>query len=104
MPAPQIRNDVTISHPDRLIFDLDPDEGLDFEDVKQAARDIRRALEVLGLVSFAMLSGGKGIHVVVPLTPEAEWPQVKDVGELLERASSRALRGWGEAHQPLPPH
>ncbi|WP_313808599.1 DNA ligase D [Sphingobium sp.] len=77
-----------VERPDRLIFDLDPDEGLDFGDVKKGARDIRRALEDLGLVSFAMLSGGKGIHVVVPLTPEAEWPQVKDFADRFARALS----------------
>jgi bifunctional non-homologous end joining protein LigD len=62
-----------VEHPDRMVFDLDPDEGLDFEDVKRAARDIRRRLSDIGLVSFAMLSGGKGIHVVVPLTPGHDW-------------------------------
>lgn len=59
--------------PDKMIFDLDPDEGLDFAEVKRAARDIRRQLSDLGLVSFAMLSGGKGVHVVVPLTPGHDW-------------------------------
>ncbi len=52
-----------------MVFDLDPDEGLDFADVKRAAQDIRDQLADLGLVSFAMLSGGKGVHVVVPLDP-----------------------------------
>ena len=67
-----------IERPDRMIFDLDPDEGLDFGDVRKAAVDIKQHLADLGLVSFPMLSGGKGIHVVVPLTPKAEWPEVTD--------------------------
>ena len=75
-----------VERPDRMIFDLDPDEGLDFEDVKKAARDIRRTLADIGLTSFAMLSGGKGIHVVVPLTPDAEWPVVKDFADRFARA------------------
>ncbi len=79
-----------VERSDRLIFDLDPDEGLDFEDVKKAARDIHRMLDDLGLVSFAMLSGGKGVHVVVPLTPEAQWPQVKDFADRFSRALAQA--------------
>ena len=67
-----------IERPDRMIFDLDPDEGLDFEDVRKAAVDLKKQLADLGLVSFPMLSGGKGIHVVVPLTPNAKWPEVTD--------------------------
>jgi bifunctional non-homologous end joining protein LigD len=67
-----------VERPDRMIFDLDPDEGLDFGDVRRAAEDIRRQLADLGLVSFAMLSGGKGVHVVVPLTPGHDWETHKD--------------------------
>ncbi|WP_340265270.1 DNA ligase D [Sphingobium mellinum] len=79
-----------VEKPDRLIFDLDPDEGLDFGDVRKAARDIRRTLDDIGLTSFPMLSGGKGVHVVVPLTPGAEWPQVKDFADRFSRALSAA--------------
>ena len=75
-----------VEKPDRMVFDLDPDEGLDFGDVKKAARDIRGTLADIGLVSFAMLSGGKGVHVVVPLTPEADWETVKDFTSRFSRA------------------
>lgn len=64
--------------PHRMVFDIDPDEGLSFEDVKQAATDIRDVLGVLGLQSWPLVSGGKGIHVVVPLMPKANWDEVKD--------------------------
>ena len=67
-----------IERPDRMIFDLDPDESLDFDDVRIAAVDLKQHLGDLGLVSYAMLSGGKGIHVIVPLTPQAKWPEVTD--------------------------
>jgi len=70
-----------IEQPDRLIFDLDPDPLIGFDDVKRAASDIRGFLEEVGLTSFPLLSGGKGVHVVVPLTPDAEWPAVKDFAQ-----------------------
>jgi len=170
-----------VEKPDRLVFDLDPDEGLDFADVKRAARDLHKYLADMGLQTFPMTTGGKGLHIIAPLTPEAEWPAVKDFAqrfavalataeperftanlakasrkgrifldylrnqrgatailpyspraregatvaapiswdelddltsggpftvreadELLDRASSRALQGWGEAAQALP--
>lgn len=75
-----------VEKPDRLVFDLDPDEGLDFDDVKRAAEHIKSVLADMGLTSFPMLSGGKGVHVVVPLSPEAEWPAVKSFADRFARA------------------
>ena len=80
----------TLEQPDRMVFDLDPDEELGFDLVKQAAADLKEHLAELGLVSFAMLSGGKGVHVVVPLTPNAEWPAVKDFADRFARALGEA--------------
>ena len=79
-----------VEEPDRMVFDLDPDEGLDFGDVKQAAKDIRKKLADLGLTSFAMLSGGKGVHVVVPLTPGHSWEKHKDFSKRFAEALSMA--------------
>ena len=79
-----------VEKPDRLVFDLDPDEGLGFAEVKTAASDLKAHLAEMGLVSFALLSGGKGVHVVVPLTPEAEWPAVKDFADRFAQALAQA--------------
>ena len=63
--------------PDRVTIDLDPDEGLPWERVTEAAIDIREALQGIGLESFAKTTGGKGLHVVIPLTPKLGWDEVK---------------------------
>ncbi|HEY8433084.1 MAG TPA: non-homologous end-joining DNA ligase [Sphingomicrobium sp.] len=65
-----------VETPDRLVIDLDPDPLLGFDKVKDAAVQLRRSFEALGLESFALLSGGKGIHVVVPLEPVSDWDEV----------------------------
>ena len=66
-----------IEKPERIIFDLDPDEGLGFDAVRAAAADVRDMLARIGLKTFPLLSGGKGIHVVAPLQPAADWETTK---------------------------
>ncbi|MEE4349135.1 MAG: DNA ligase D [Pacificimonas sp.] len=79
-----------VEAPDRMVFDLDPDETLGFDDVKQAAHDIQARLSDIGLVSFAMLSGGKGVHVVVPLNTGHSWDEHKDFSRRFAEALSIA--------------
>jgi len=74
-----------VEKPDRLIFDFDPDEGLDFLHVKQAAKDMRGRLKALGLESFAMVTGGKGVHVIAPLKRGHSWDQHRDFAEAMAR-------------------
>ncbi|MHB1057652.1 MAG: DNA ligase D [Rhodanobacter sp.] len=64
-------------HADRVVFDLDPGEDVAWERVVAAARLVHRLLSQLGLESFLRTTGGKGLHVVLPLNPGCPWPQVK---------------------------
>jgi bifunctional non-homologous end joining protein LigD len=75
---------------DRLVFDLDPDEGLDFEAVRTAAFHFRDILKSIGLETFPMVTGGKGVHVIAPLVPQAEWPEVKDFAHRLAQAVAQS--------------
>ena len=75
---------------DRLVFDLDPDEGLDFEAVRKAAFHFREILQSIGLETFPMVTGGKGIHVIAPLVPCAEWPEVKSFAHRLAQAVAQS--------------
>ncbi len=61
---------------DRIVFDLDPGEGVGWGDIVAAARDVRTRLEAIDLESFVKLSGGKGLHVVVPIAP-VDWETTK---------------------------
>ncbi len=66
-----------LEHPDRLIFDLDPDADLPWLTVAAAAAEVRQRLRNLGLESFLKLTGGKGLHVVAPIQPTLTWAELK---------------------------
>jgi bifunctional non-homologous end joining protein LigD len=80
--------------PDELVMDLDPGDDVPWKTVIEAAREVRARLEATGLVPFVKTSGGKGLHVVVPLRPEADWDQVKEFSRTLaqEMASGSPRR------------
>ncbi|TIV15069.1 MAG: DNA ligase D, partial [Mesorhizobium sp.] len=79
-----------LEKPDQIIFDLDPDEGVDVSKVREAALDIRKQLDDLSLPNLVKTSGGKGYHVLVPLKPSAEWDEVKDFAHDFARALEQA--------------
>jgi bifunctional non-homologous end joining protein LigD len=66
-----------LAKPDRVIFDLDPGEGIRWKQLVEATEITHKMLEMLGLASFLKTSGGKGLHVVVPLTPKDDYDTVK---------------------------
>jgi bifunctional non-homologous end joining protein LigD len=67
-----------LEEPDQVIFDLDPDETLPFSRVTAAARRVRALLTEKGLASFVKTTGGKGLHVCVPLVPESGWQELEE--------------------------
>jgi bifunctional non-homologous end joining protein LigD len=78
--------------PNRIVFDMDPGTHVSWARVIESARLVRRMLETVGLESFPKTTGGKGLHVVVPLVPRADW---RDCLEL-----SRAVAEAIERHDP----
>jgi len=79
--------------PDRLVFDLDPGPGVDWKRVVAGAREVRDRLAEAGLESFARLSGGKGVHVVVPIRRGPDWAEAKAFCEAFADAMAQ--------HRPL---
>ncbi|MDR6872219.1 bifunctional non-homologous end joining protein LigD [Bosea sp. BE125] len=79
-----------IETPDQVIFDLDPDESVPLERVREAALSIREQLGELGFTSFLKTSGGKGFHVVIPLKPKADWTEVKGFARDFAKAMEQA--------------
>jgi bifunctional non-homologous end joining protein LigD len=68
----------TLEQPDRITIDLDPDESLPWSTLTAAALDVRKRLKAVGLESWVKTTGGKGLHVFIPILPEQEWPAVKE--------------------------
>lgn len=79
----------TLEKPDMMVFDLDPDEGMELSRVRQGVRDVKNILDELSLNSYLKTSGGKGYHVVVPLKPVVNWDTFHDfarrVAEVMEQ-------------------
>jgi len=89
-------------HPDQLVFDLDPAPELDFKATIAGARALRQLLEELGLKSWVKTTGGKGLHVTVPIVPRAGWDEVKEfcravAEELTRRDPERYLATMSKA-------
>ena len=68
----------SVDKADRIIFDLDPDEAIQWNTLSEAAIDLRSRLKQLKLTSFVKTTGGKGLHIVVPIEPDHAWPVIKE--------------------------
>jgi len=77
--------------PDRIVFDLDPGEGVEWSKVQEAAQLVRAFLQDLGLNPFLKTSGGKGLHVVVPIKPKLDWDTVKDFSHAIVTHLAKTL-------------
>ncbi|HEY1266200.1 MAG TPA: DNA ligase D [Candidatus Binatia bacterium] len=78
-----------VEMPDQLIFDLDPGAGLPWKRVVEAARFLRRRLAALELEAFVKTTGGKGLHVVVPILPQVEWNDAKQFTKMIAESVAR---------------
>jgi bifunctional non-homologous end joining protein LigD len=79
-----------LEHPDRVIFDLDPDPGLAWSRLAEGARFLRDQLAAIGLTSFVKTTGGKGLHVVVPIEPAHTYDEVKEFTKVVAEAIAGA--------------
>ena len=82
---------VSVAHPDRMVFDLDPGEGVLWPQVQEAAQLIHAFLAQLGLPSFLKTSGGKGLHVVVPVKRLHDWDTVKRFSQAVVAHLARTI-------------
>lgn len=79
-----------LQSPDRVVFDLDPDPSVKFEAVREAALQLRRILSSIELKSVPLLSGGKGVHVIVPLDRTQDWDTISEFAAGLARGLAEA--------------
>ncbi|HEX6362559.1 MAG TPA: DNA ligase D, partial [Albitalea sp.] len=77
--------------PDRVVFDIDPGEGVKWPQVQEAALLVRALLDELGLQSWLKTSGGKGLHVIVPLAPRLDWDTVKDFSQAVVKHLAKTI-------------
>jgi bifunctional non-homologous end joining protein LigD len=77
--------------PDRIILDIDPGDDVTWPQVVRAAREVRTLLEGLGLRSFVKTTGGKGLHVVVPVQPRVAWDEVKGFSKAIADLFARTF-------------
>jgi bifunctional non-homologous end joining protein LigD len=82
------RND-NLERPDYLVFDLDPGEGVEWKAVVAGARELRQRLEDVGLTSYLRTSGGKGLHVVVPIQRRTTWDEFKQFAKSVADTMTR---------------
>ena len=81
----------SFEHPDRIVFDLDPGEGVTWASIQEAATIMRVFLEQLGLPAFLKTSGGKGLHVVVPIKKVHDWDAAKGFSQAVVQHLAKTL-------------
>ena len=79
-----------VAHPDRITLDLDPDEDLPWATLVRATEMTRTIVEALKLKCFLKTTGGKGLHIVIPIEPQLSWPEVKEFSGLIAQFLVRA--------------
>jgi bifunctional non-homologous end joining protein LigD len=79
-----------VERPDMLVFDLDPGPGVDWRGLVEGAGLVREILRLVGLESFVKTTGGKGLHVVVPIEPREEWPEVTAFARAVAETAARS--------------
>lgn len=79
----------TVEQPDVMVFDLDPSPGVPWSEMLRTARELHARLESLGLHGFLRTTGGKGLHIVVPLKPTADWDRVKNFSQAVSELHAK---------------